>query len=41
LPAIAPLQLQRLAQAPRFTLTETSRIGPDLLHIWHRSNTPT
>ncbi|HBR38883.1 MAG TPA: riboflavin biosynthesis protein RibD, partial [Sulfitobacter pontiacus] len=40
LPAIAPLQLPRLAQAPRFTLTETSRIGPDLLHIWARSNTP-
>ncbi|KAJ31083.1 bifunctional diaminohydroxyphosphoribosylaminopyrimidine deaminase/5-amino-6-(5-phosphoribosylamino)uracil reductase RibD [Sulfitobacter pontiacus] len=40
LPAIAPLQLQRLAQAPRFTLTETSRIGPDLLHIWARGNTP-
>lgn len=40
LPAIAPLQLPRLAQAPRFTLTETSRIGPDLLHIWARGNTP-
>jgi diaminohydroxyphosphoribosylaminopyrimidine deaminase/5-amino-6-(5-phosphoribosylamino)uracil reductase len=40
LPAIAALQLRHLAQAPRFTLTETARIGPDLLHIWARADAP-
>lgn len=34
LPAIAPLGLKNLAQAPRFRLQEVQTIGPDILHIW-------
>lgn len=36
-PAIGALGLERLAQAPRFTLAETRRIGPDILHRWLRN----
>lgn len=35
-PAIGALPLDRLADAPRFTLAEARRIGPDLLHRWVR-----
>lgn len=35
-PAIGPLDLPRLADAPRFRLIETRRIGPDLFHRWLR-----
>ncbi|WP_199262265.1 bifunctional diaminohydroxyphosphoribosylaminopyrimidine deaminase/5-amino-6-(5-phosphoribosylamino)uracil reductase RibD [Paracoccus binzhouensis] len=33
---IAPLGLERLAEAPRFRLVEVRRIGPDLMHRWLR-----
>lgn len=36
-PAIARLNLSRLAAAPRFILTGTSPIGPDVLHTWARA----
>lgn len=32
--SIAPMGLQRLADAPRFRLTETRVLGPDLFHRW-------
>ena len=36
-PAIGPLPVTRLADAPRFTLAEARRIGPDLMHRWTRA----
>ena len=36
-PAIGPLMLPSLAAAPRFILTETRRLGPDILHHWTRT----
>ena len=33
-PALGPMALGRLAEAPRLTLVETRRLGPDLLHRW-------
>ena len=36
-PALGDLGLSRLADAPRFTLQELSRIGPDILHRWRRA----
>ena len=36
-PAIAALGLEHLADAPRFRLVETRRIGPDLMHRWLRT----
>ena len=36
LPAIGPLDVPRLADATRFSLTETRQIGPDLMHRWTR-----
>ncbi|MFC3627967.1 bifunctional diaminohydroxyphosphoribosylaminopyrimidine deaminase/5-amino-6-(5-phosphoribosylamino)uracil reductase RibD [Paracoccus angustae] len=36
LPAVGPMRLVRLADAPRFALAETRRIGPDLFHRWRR-----
>lgn len=36
LPAIGAMGLSQLAQAPRFNLRSVQRIGPDILHIWHR-----
>lgn len=36
-PAIGAMGLDRLADAPRFALTETRPLGPDVLHIWHRA----
>jgi len=36
LPAIGAMGVDRLADAPRFDLLETRRIGPDILHIWCR-----
>lgn len=35
--AIAPLGLDRLADAPRFHLVETRRLGDDLFHRWRLS----
>ncbi len=37
LPSIGALGLDRLASAPRFTLSEYRRIGPDILHRWSRA----
>lgn len=34
-PALGALGVSQLAQAPRFDLIETRRIGPDILHRWH------
>ena len=36
LSAVAPMRLDRLADAPRFALMETRRIGADLFHRWRR-----
>jgi diaminohydroxyphosphoribosylaminopyrimidine deaminase/5-amino-6-(5-phosphoribosylamino)uracil reductase len=36
-PAIGAMGLARLAEAPRFDLTELRRIGPDVLNIWEKS----
>ncbi|MTE01357.1 bifunctional diaminohydroxyphosphoribosylaminopyrimidine deaminase/5-amino-6-(5-phosphoribosylamino)uracil reductase RibD [Paracoccus sp. YIM 132242] len=36
LPAVGPMRLDRLSDAPRFALAETRRIGPDLFHRWRR-----
>lgn len=36
-PAIAALPEQSLAKHPRFTLTESRQIGPDLMHIWRKT----
>ncbi len=35
-PAIGALDVARLADAPRFALMESRRIGPDLFHRWTR-----
>lgn len=35
-PALGPLGLERLAQAPRYRLSETQVIGGDVLHCWRR-----
>lgn len=32
--AVGPLGLDRLADAPRFRLVETRRLGDDLFHRW-------
>lgn len=37
LPGIGALGLSHLAQAPRFSLKFSTTIGPDILHVWHRS----
>ena len=36
LPAVASMQLARLADAPRFALAETRQVGADLFHRWRR-----
>ena len=36
LPAIGALGLARLAEAPRFALSEVRPVGPDILHRWRR-----
>ncbi|MFC3166461.1 bifunctional diaminohydroxyphosphoribosylaminopyrimidine deaminase/5-amino-6-(5-phosphoribosylamino)uracil reductase RibD [Paracoccus fontiphilus] len=36
LPAVASMQLVRLADAPRFALAETRQVGADLFHRWRR-----
>lgn len=36
LPAIGPLGLSHLGNAPRFSLDYTRAIGPDILHSWSR-----
>lgn len=35
-PGLATLGVAKLAQAPRFDLIETRRLGPDILHRWHK-----
>ncbi|MDP5216624.1 bifunctional diaminohydroxyphosphoribosylaminopyrimidine deaminase/5-amino-6-(5-phosphoribosylamino)uracil reductase RibD [Ruegeria sp. 2205SS24-7] len=37
LPAIGAMGLDRLEDAPRFTLSETHQIGADILHRWTRA----
>jgi diaminohydroxyphosphoribosylaminopyrimidine deaminase/5-amino-6-(5-phosphoribosylamino)uracil reductase len=37
LPAIGALGLGRLAEAPRFDLMESRKIGNDVLHVWARA----
>ncbi|APE45457.1 riboflavin biosynthesis protein RibD [Sulfitobacter alexandrii] len=37
LPGIGAMGLSRLAEAPRFSLVETRRVGADALHIWDRA----
>ncbi|MFA3915916.1 bifunctional diaminohydroxyphosphoribosylaminopyrimidine deaminase/5-amino-6-(5-phosphoribosylamino)uracil reductase RibD [Ruegeria hyattellae] len=37
LPAIGAMGLDRLEDAPRFTLSETRQIGADILHRWTRA----
>ncbi|MDO5614117.1 MAG: bifunctional diaminohydroxyphosphoribosylaminopyrimidine deaminase/5-amino-6-(5-phosphoribosylamino)uracil reductase RibD [Paracoccus sp. (in: a-proteobacteria)] len=36
-PALGSLDLHRLADAPRYRLTESRQIGPDLMQIWRRA----
>ncbi|MDO5658098.1 MAG: bifunctional diaminohydroxyphosphoribosylaminopyrimidine deaminase/5-amino-6-(5-phosphoribosylamino)uracil reductase RibD [Paracoccus sp. (in: a-proteobacteria)] len=38
LAAVAPFNLRRLGDAPRFELAELRRIGPDLFHHWRRQS---
>ncbi|MWD27996.1 bifunctional diaminohydroxyphosphoribosylaminopyrimidine deaminase/5-amino-6-(5-phosphoribosylamino)uracil reductase RibD [Aquicoccus sp. SCR17] len=35
-PGLGAMGLDRLAEAPRFTLAEHRRVGADVLHIWRR-----
>ena len=35
-PGLATLGVAKLAQAPRFDLIETRRLGPDILHRWQK-----
>ncbi|MEB3419671.1 bifunctional diaminohydroxyphosphoribosylaminopyrimidine deaminase/5-amino-6-(5-phosphoribosylamino)uracil reductase RibD [Salipiger marinus] len=35
-PGIGALGIDRLAEAPRFTLAETRVVGADVMHRWHR-----
>lgn len=35
-PSIGAMGVERLGDAPRFTLAETQRVGPDLMHHWTR-----
>ncbi|MGB0901847.1 bifunctional diaminohydroxyphosphoribosylaminopyrimidine deaminase/5-amino-6-(5-phosphoribosylamino)uracil reductase RibD [Halocynthiibacter sp.] len=37
LASLAPMGLETLAEAPRFTLKDIRRLGPDVLHRWQRS----
>nr|WP_152467013.1 bifunctional diaminohydroxyphosphoribosylaminopyrimidine deaminase/5-amino-6-(5-phosphoribosylamino)uracil reductase RibD [Sulfitobacter sp. THAF37] len=37
LPGIGAMGLSRLAEAPRYALSETRRVGADALHIWERA----
>lgn len=39
-PAVGPLGLVRLDQAPRFRLVEHRAVGPDVLHRWSRPVPP-
>ncbi|MDO5630283.1 MAG: bifunctional diaminohydroxyphosphoribosylaminopyrimidine deaminase/5-amino-6-(5-phosphoribosylamino)uracil reductase RibD [Paracoccus sp. (in: a-proteobacteria)] len=36
-PAIGPLDVQHLTDAPRYHLIENRKIGPDLMQIWRRA----
>lgn len=40
LPSVGAMVFRRLADAPRFDLAETRRIGPDLFHRWVRVPLP-
>jgi diaminohydroxyphosphoribosylaminopyrimidine deaminase/5-amino-6-(5-phosphoribosylamino)uracil reductase len=35
-PGLGPLGLDRLAEAPRFDLVSTQRVGADLSALWRR-----
>ncbi len=35
-PALGAMGVDRLGDAPRFTLTETRQTGPDAMHVWDR-----
>ena len=37
-PALGALGVDRLAQAPRFDLVDTQRVGPDIVHRWRRQS---
>ena len=37
LPAIGPMALTHLADAPQWTLTETRALGPDTQSVWHKT----
>jgi diaminohydroxyphosphoribosylaminopyrimidine deaminase/5-amino-6-(5-phosphoribosylamino)uracil reductase len=39
-PAVGPLVLERLADAPRFKLLEVGTVGPDVLQRWERVSGP-
>jgi len=36
-PSIGAMGLEKLSEAPQFTLVETRAVGPDLMHRWQRS----
>ena len=36
-PSVGPLGLSMLSEAPRYSLTESRKIGPDLMHIWDKT----
>jgi diaminohydroxyphosphoribosylaminopyrimidine deaminase/5-amino-6-(5-phosphoribosylamino)uracil reductase len=36
-PSIGAMGLDRLADAPRFNLVETTRVGADIMHRWRRA----
>ena len=36
-PGLGAMGIDSLAEAPRFTLQSTQKIGPDALHLWHRA----
>ncbi|EPX80919.1 bifunctional diaminohydroxyphosphoribosylaminopyrimidine deaminase/5-amino-6-(5-phosphoribosylamino)uracil reductase RibD [Litoreibacter arenae] len=38
LPSLGPLDAPKLSDAPRFALTETRRVGADVMHVWHRAD---
>ncbi|MEM6759786.1 MAG: bifunctional diaminohydroxyphosphoribosylaminopyrimidine deaminase/5-amino-6-(5-phosphoribosylamino)uracil reductase RibD [Pseudomonadota bacterium] len=40
LPGIGALGLSTLTDAPRYHMTDTRRVGPDLMHIWERQSAP-
>ena len=39
-PMLAAMGVDRLAHAPRFVLSDVSRLGEDICHVWQRSSAP-